>query len=113
MFPRLTGLLAGQPTPCLSGFVTERSWLMLHLGNDIRWLNAAAGGWDADPDHNRGNRIANAILVVNDCAERNIKITDYIRFTRNVNGMLDNIILVGEDRRFLIPKMNRENLLNV
>ena len=86
---------------------------MLHLGNDIRWLNAAAGGWDADPDHNRGNRIANAILVVNDCAERNIKITDYIRFTRNVNGMLDNIILVGEYRRFLIPKMNRENLLNV
>ena len=53
------------------------------------------------------------MLVVNDCAERNIKdVTDYIRFTRNVNGMLDNLILVGEDRRSLVPKLNRENLLN-
>jgi hypothetical protein len=53
------------------------------------------------------------MLVVNDCAERNIKyITDYIRFTRNVNGMLDNLILVGEDRRLLVPNLNRENLLN-
>ena len=57
--------------------------------------------------------IAKEMLVVNDYAERNIKtITDYMRFTRNVNGMLDDIILVGEDRRSLIPIMNRENLLN-
>ena len=53
------------------------------------------------------------MLVVNDCAERNIKdVTDYIRFIRNVNGVLDYLILVGEDRRSLVPRLNRENLLN-
>ena len=53
------------------------------------------------------------MLVVNDCAERNIKyVTDYIRFTRNVNGMLDNLILIGEDLCSLVLKLNRDNLLN-
>ena len=53
------------------------------------------------------------MLVVNDCAECNIKqITDYIRFTRNLNGILDNIILAGDDHRSLIPNMKRANLLS-
>ena len=58
-------------------------------------------------------RVAQSMLVVNDCAERNIKsITDYIRLTRNVNEMLDDIVLVGEDRRALVPNVNkREHLL--
>ena len=59
------------------------------------------------------SEVARDMLVVNDCAERNIKaITDYIRFTRDVNGMLDDIVLVGEDRRSLIPNLSRENLLH-
>ena len=71
------------------------------------------GGWEQDPDKNRGSRLANAMLVVNDCAECNIKqITDYIRFTRNLNGILDNIILAGDDHRSLIPNMKRANLLS-
>ena len=53
------------------------------------------------------------MLVVNDCAECNIKqITDYIRFTRNLNGILDNIILAGDDYRSLIPNMKSANLLS-
>ena len=114
VIPRLTGLLAGQATPCLSDFVTERSWLMLDLiANYTRWLNAAPAGWDADPGYNCASYVANMMLVVNDCTKRNIKqITDYTRFTGNVNGMLDNIIHVGEDHRSLIPNMNRQNLLN-
>ena len=59
------------------------------------------------------SEVARDMLVVNDCAEHNIKaITDYIRFTRDVNGMLDDIVLVGEDRRSLIPNLSRENLLH-
>ena len=53
------------------------------------------------------------MLVVNDCAERDIKaIMEYIYCTRDVNGMLDDIVLVGEDRYSLIPNLNRENLLH-
>ena len=86
---------------------------MYLIGNDTRWLNATPGGWDQDPDNNRASRVANAMLVVNDCAECNIKqITDYIRFTGNFNGILDNIILVGEDHRSLISNMKRANLLS-
>lgn len=86
---------------------------MLHLvENDTRWLNEAPDWWDLNPDYNRASCVANAMLIVNDCAERNIKHkTDYTRFTRNIHGMLDNIILVGEDCNSLIPNMNRENLL--
>ena len=57
--------------------------------------------------------VAHEMLVANDYAEMKIKdVTDYICFTRNVNGMLDNLMLVGEDHRSLVPKLNREGLLN-
>ena len=46
-------------------------------------------------------------------AKSNIKaMTDYIRLTRDVNGMLDDIVLVGEDQGSFIPNLNRENLLH-
>lgn len=84
------------------------------MGRDAAgWLVKEPQDWPADADYTYTYEVARDMLVVNDCAERNIKsITDYIRFTRNVNGMLDDIVLVGEDRRSLIPKLNRENLLN-
>ena len=82
------------------------------IWNDRRWLNEAPYGWDLNSDYNRASHVANAMLVVNDCAKRNIKqITDYIMFTRNIHGMLYKNILVGEDRNSLIPNMDRENLL--
>ena len=69
--------------------------------------------WPQNPDYIFMSEVARDMLVVNDCAERNIKtITDYIRFTRDVSGMLDDIVLVGEDRRSLIPNLSRENLLH-
>ena len=77
------------------------------------WLAKEPEEWIQDGDYNFTNQVVQAMLVVNDCAERNIKdVTDFIRMTRDVNDMLDHIILVGEDRRSLIPNMNRENLLN-
>ena len=114
--PKLAEFIAGRAqTPCLSTFITERSWLFFHLvGRDIRpCLQQAPELWERHPDYVFVCDVARGMLVVNDCAERNIKaITDYIRFTRNVNGVLDDIILVGEDRRSLVPSLNRENLIN-
>ena len=50
-----------------------------------------------NPDYTFMTEVAEDTFVVNDCAECNIKaITDYIRFTRDVNGMLDDIVLVGD-----------------
>ena len=106
---------AAQRQPCLSTFASERSWLFFHLiGQDpTAWLLRRPEDWELDQGYTFACNVARSMLVVNDCAERNIKnITDYIRFTRNVNVMLDDIILVGEDRRSLIPNLNRENLLN-
>lgn len=101
--------------PSLSAFVTERSWLLFHLvgRGAAQWLEREPEEWPLDEDYMFTSRVVHDMLVVNDCAERNIKdITDYIRTVRNVNGMLDDIILVGEDRRSLVPNLNRENLLN-
>jgi hypothetical protein len=115
IIPKLAAFLGGHiGIPCLSEFITERSWLFFHLvQRGTAWLARDPEEWQEDPEYRFTCEVAHAMLVVNDCAERNIKdVTDYIRFTRNVNGMLDNLILVGEDRRSLVPKLNRENLLN-
>ena len=69
--------------------------------------------WPQNPDYIFMSEVARDMLVVNDCAECNVKaITDYISFTLDVNGMLDDIVLVGEDRRSIIPNLSRENLLH-
>ena len=101
--------------PCLSAVLSGRSWLFLHLiGQNPRgWLTRGPEKWQHDEDYRFACSVAKSMLVVNDCAERNIKnITDYIRFTRNVNVILDDIVLVVEDRRSLVPNLNRENLMN-
>ena len=98
--------------PCL---ITERSWLIFNLiGRDAAvWLVKSPEEWSDDANYTYMCSVATDMIVVNDCTERNIRaITDYIRFTRNVNGMLNDIILVGEDRRSLVPNMNREYLMN-
>ena len=77
------------------------------------WLQRTPEEWPQNPDYIFMSEVARYKLAVNDCAERNTKaITDYIHFTRDVNGMLDNIVLVGEDRCSLIPNLSRENLLH-
>ena len=59
------------------------------------------------------SEVARDMLVVNNCAERNIKaITDYNLCTRDVNGMLDNFVLVGKDWCSLISNLSKENLLH-
>ena len=108
-------LIAETQTPCLSTFITDRSWLFFHLvgRNAEGWLQRAPEKWPQNLDYTFMSEVARDMLVVNDCAEQNIKaITDYNSCTRDVNGMLDNIVLVGEDRCSLTPNLNRENLLH-
>ena len=97
--------------PCLSRFIAGRSWLLFHLVGrhaGIWWVKSPEE-WPQHDSHNAASEVAIAMLVVNDCAECNIKsITDYIHFTRSINRML----LVGEDRHSLVPKLNWKNLLN-
>ena len=69
--------------------------------------------WSQNPDYTFMSEVARDVLVVDDCTEHNIKaITDYTRITHDVNGMIDYIVLVGEDQRSFIPNLNRENLLH-
>ena len=116
IMPKLADFIAGRvETPCLSTFITDRSWLSFHLvGRSAEgWLQRTPEEWPQNPDYIFMSEVARDMLVVNDCAERNIKaIADYICFTRDVNGMLDDIVLVGEDRHSLIPNLSRENLLH-
>jgi len=113
--PKVHNYITGQVQECplLSAFVTNRSWLFFSLvGSEAMWLHDAPQDWPQNPDYQRLENIATHMLVVNDCAERNVKaITEYVHLTRN-NMFLDQIILVGEDRRSLVPSLHRENLLN-
>ena len=79
---------------------------MVKLLSLVNWFERP-DDWQQDQDYVFACNVAKSMLVVNDCVERNIKnITNYIRFTRNMNVMLDDIILGGEDRRSLIPNLN-------
>ena len=108
IIPKLAAFLGGHVgIPCLSEFITERSWLFFYLvQRGTARLARDPEEWQEDPEYRFTCEVAHAMLVVNDCAERNIKdVTDNIRFTRNVNGMLDNLILVGEDRPVIRTKV--------
>ena len=79
----------------------DRSCLFVHLVgiNAEGWLQRAPEEWPQNPDYTFMSEVARDMLVDNDCTKRNIKaITNYIHFTRDVNGMLGGIVLVGEDR---------------
>ena len=88
--------------------------IILHLvGRNAEGLQRAPEEWPQNLGYTFMSEVARGMLVVNDCAESKIKaITDYNRCTRDISGMLDNIVLLGEDWCSLIPHLNRENLLH-
>ena len=88
MFPvisRLTSLLTGQSVNVISVCFCNREKLAVALDRKCYQM-AQRNPWWMEQTINRADRVANAMLDVDDCTECNIKqITDYIRFTRNVN----------------------------
>ena len=78
-------LIVEAQTPCLSTFITDRTWLFFHLvGRNAKgWLQRAPEGWPQNLDYTFMSEVARYMVVVNDCAECNIKaIAEY-----NAHGM--------------------------
>ena len=70
--PKLADFIVGRAqAPCLSAFITDRSWLFFHLvgRNAVGWLQRAPEEWPQNPDYTFISEVARDMLVVNDCAE--------------------------------------------
>ena len=73
--PKLSDFIAGRAQAlCLSTFITDRSWPFFHLvgRNAEGWFQRAPEEWPQNPDYTFMSQVARDILVVNDCADRNI-----------------------------------------
>ena len=64
-------LISETPTPCLSTFITDRSWLFFHLvGRNAKgWLQRAPEEWPQNLDYTFMSEVARDMLVVKDCVQ--------------------------------------------
>ena len=70
--PKLADFIVGRAeTPCLSTFITDRSWLFFHLvgRNAEEWLQRTPEEWPQNLDYIFMSEVARDMLVVYDCAE--------------------------------------------
>lgn len=111
-FPNFTTEL-----PFLSSFISPRSWLLFSLMGlsncQTDWLQLPVEYWDLMENYRTIKNFINQLEVVNDCAERGIKIiSDYKDVCRN-DEHLDYVIQTVEHHRLHVSSLEKNNLSNV
>ena len=99
--------------PCLSEFITEKSWLLFHLIDaDTQWLSEPVETWHQIPAYLDQRDFCRHIEVVNDCAERAIK--DCQQFAKKSASPehRDCMITVAGDHRGRASTITRKDGLN-
>ncbi len=92
--------------PYLSSFVGSQSWFLFHqlkLNGKQEWLNVPPAYWNNFDDYNTAKGFVSSLAIVNDPAERGIKlITD---FKDNCKGQQNREYLaqVVEEHRRICP----------
>ena len=86
--PKLAAFIGGRiGIPCLSHFITVRSWLFFHLvQRGTAWLTRNPEEWQEDPEYLFTCEVAHSMLVVNDCAERAIGLNSRYQQTNKNEG---------------------------
>ena len=116
-FAPIAALLTAE-RPCLSDFVTPRSWLVFDLLDipmqHLHWLTLPPSEWENFQSFRWMRDFLENMAVVNDYAERAVKnVGEFAHMTRKA-GDRDEVILVGNDHRGRVSgKMNRKDLRNI
>ena len=95
--------------------VGRRSWLLFHLleKRELDWLHASAENWENTVGYCKMEEIVRSFEVVNDCAERGIKlIADFKDATKDKEPE-QYLLQVIERHRRNLPKITKENLKKV
>ena len=109
-------------TPCLSMFVNGRSFLLWELfeqdQNMIGWMEEPVDSWEEYEAYRELNFFVNNLCIVNDPAERMVKLaTDRISTVRSEEAFQETILTVEEMRRlaegFKRGTFTKEQLSNV
>jgi hypothetical protein len=80
--PKFSKIDVNQQVSLDKRFVARESWLLFHLlglTGDQDWLNQPVSSWNKCPEYQKLRKFTTKVHVVNDLAERGIKlITDFI-----------------------------------
>lgn len=92
----------------LADFVNPDSWFMFHiLQLDSQFLSAEVSDWEMSAAYQTSARNVEALNVVNDSAERGVKLTsDFLSFAKGEEHF-QNILQVVEDERKKQPNLRK------
>lgn len=97
----------------LHQLIGPRSWLLfglLGLGDDQRWMLADPEEWHLHPDYCRAEDFVQNLEVVNDCAERGIKMISDFKDIVKSEDQLKLALQVIEDHRNKFPTVTKQCL---
>ena len=92
----------------LSVLVGEDSWSFFHcLKLDKAFLELPVSEWESSSSFQAGKAVINSLCVVNDGAERGVKLThDFLAQARKENNF-QNILQVVENDRHAVPNQRK------
>ena len=102
--PKLDVLKLGKKPPTLSSLVKAKSWqvfAILDMGDDdLQWLKQDAASWPLDPGFLKFQEFVNNLTVVNDPAERSVKlIQEFVNTCQDEELRQDLLLAVAENRK--------------
>lgn len=97
--------------------IGQRSWLLFSLldkkEEQLDWMFAPVNCWDKMSGYKKIAAVVNSLEVVNDCAERVVKLTsDFINVTKDP-VQLESVLQVTESYRNKMPKITKSNINNL
>ena len=96
----------------LIDLVGPESWFIFDaLGLKHDWLRKHVTEWDMSTSYQEMKSFANSVKVVNDAAERGVKLnTDYAAILTNDPQQRERILLAVEDHRKRFPEFSKAAL---
>lgn len=121
-YPRKVDYESGVPTyPVITvntrpnTLIGQKSWTVFNLlGHNADWLKQSLAEWAKDEEFNEANTILRNLKVVNDPAERAIKmITEYASSMTHNDEEKQYLLQIVENHRNLIPVVKKSVLENI
>lgn len=99
------------PDQDLTNFIGQDSWMFFHiLKLDTSFLELPAKDWANDPAYNSCKEIVSNLCVVNDAAERGVKLCYDFLPTAKKDKKLQEVLQVVENSRNKLPNMRKRQL---
>jgi hypothetical protein len=96
----------------ITDFIGPNSWVFFsNLDINVNFLVKDVAEWDTDPDFIKAADYVRHVKVVNDAAERGVKLcSDYLKILSKDEAIRQNILQVVEEHRKLNPSRNKREL---